>query len=199
LRPGDQAFAQDRILELAWSPLLTTTYASLFTSIRSLLRSPAEPFPAALRERAKDRMRDSAPLTLPQRQLLFMFMVRGGAQTRREALDTVFSLEGLAFEDQVRAIRDGESDVWASDRPEQWSSDDIDRLIARTPGVPNERLGRYLNAFRFGRFVSKEQKAALVEQVGERLRAAQAAPVPDETLIKQLQRLIEIIPGNTSS
>jgi hypothetical protein len=199
LRPADQAFAQDRILELAWSPLLATTYASLFPTVRSLLRSPAEPFPAALRERARARMSDDAPLTLPQRQLLFMFMVRGGAETRREALDTVFSLDGPAFEEQVRAIHDGDHDVWASNRPEQWSSDDIDRLIARTPGVPNERLDRYLNAFRFGHFVSKEQKAELVEQVGERLRAAQAAPVPDEKLIKQLQRLIEIIPRNIPS
>ena len=128
-----------------------------------------------------------------------MFMVRGGAETRREVLDTVFSLDGPAFEEQVRAIHDGDHDVWASNRPEHWSSDDIDRLIARTPGVPNERLDRYLNAFRFGHFVSKEQKAALVEQVGERLRAGQSAPVPDETLIKQLQRLIEIIPRNIAS
>jgi hypothetical protein len=199
LRPADQAFAQDRILELAWSPLLTTTYASLFTSVRSLLGWPAEPFPAALRERAKARMVDDAPLTLPQRQLLFMLLVRGGAQTRREAVDALFSLEGLAFEDQVRAIRDGESDVWASNQPQQWSADEIDRLIARAPGVPNERLNRFLDAFRFGHFVSPQQKALLVEQVGERLRAAQAAPSPDETLIKQLQRLIEIIPRNISS
>jgi N12 class adenine-specific DNA methylase len=65
--------------------------------------------------------------------------------------------------------------------------------------VPNERLGRYLYAFRFGHFVSKEQKTALVEQVRERLRVAEAADVRDEELIKNLKRLIEIIPTNTSS
>ena len=35
LRPANRAFAQDRILELAFSPLLTTTYAPLFESVRS--------------------------------------------------------------------------------------------------------------------------------------------------------------------
>ena len=67
------------------------------------------------------------------------------------------------------------------------------------PGVPNERLNRYLSGFRFGHFVSKEQKAGLVEQVRERLRVAEAAPRPDENVIKELKRLIETIPGNISS
>ena len=72
-------------------------------------------------------------------------------------------------------------------------------IIARAAGVPNERLNLYLSAFRFGHYVSKEQKAALVELVRERLRVAEAAPRPDENVIKELKRLIEIIPGNISS
>ena len=114
LRPANRAFAQDRILELAFSPLLTTTYAPLFESVR-----------------AKARFVDDATLTLKQRQIFFMFMVRGGADTRREAVDAIFSLDGLAFEDSVRAIHDGGHDVWALNRPEQWTSEEIDRLIAR--------------------------------------------------------------------
>jgi hypothetical protein len=199
LRPANRAFAQDRILELAWSPLLTTTYASLFESLRSQLRSPAEPFPAALRERAKARFVGDTALTLQQRQIFFMFVVRGNSDTRREAVDMIFSLQETPFEDSVRAIHDGGHDVWALNRPEQWTSEEVDRLIARAPGVPNQRLSRYLYAFRFSHFVSKEQKAALVEQVRERLGVAEAADVRDDELIKSLKRLIEIIPTNTSS
>ena len=199
LRPANRAFAQDRILELAFSPLLTTTYAPLFESVRSHLRSPGEPFPQALRERAKARFVDDATLTLNQRQIFFMFVVRGNFDTRREAVDMIFSLQGIPFEDSVRAIHDGGHDVWALNRPEQWTSEEIDRLIARAPGVPNQRLSRYLYAFRFSHFVSKEQKAALVEQVRERLGVAEAADVRDDELIKSLKRLIEIIPTNTSS
>jgi len=199
LRPANRAFAQDRILELAFSPLLTTTYASLFESVRSQLRSPAEPFPVELRERAKARFVGDTTLTLNERQIVFMFVVRGNSDTRREAVDMILSLQGMPFEDSVRAVHDGGHDVWALSKPEQWSGEEIDRLIARAPGVPNERLSRYLYAFRFGHFVSKEQKAVLVDQVRERLRVAEAADVRDEELIKKLLRLIEIIPTNTSS
>ncbi len=112
----------------------------------------------------------------------------------------LFSLEGLPFEESVRAIGDGQTaDVWASNQPAQWSREEIDRLVARAARVPNERLNRYLSGFRFGHFVSKEQKAALVELVRERLRVAEVAPRPDENVIKELKRLIEIIPGNISS
>ena len=95
LLAANRAFAQDRILELAFSPLLTTTYAPLFESLRSQLRSPAEPFPEALRERAKARFVGDATLTLNQRQILFMFVVRGNSDTRREAVDMTFSLQGI--------------------------------------------------------------------------------------------------------
>ena len=111
----------------------------------------------------------------------------------------LFSLEGVPFEESVRAVGAGDHDVWASNQPPQWSREEIDRLVARASGVPNERLNRYLNAFRFGHFVSREQKAALVEQVRERLRVAEMAPRPDENVIKELKRLIEAIPGNISS
>ena len=128
------AFAQDRILELAWSPPLTTTYASLFESLRQQLRSPAEPFAAALRERAKARFVGDTTLTLNQRQIFFMFVVRGNSDTRREAVDMMFSLQGMPFEDSVRAVHDGGHDVWALNKPEQWSGEEIDRLITRAPG-----------------------------------------------------------------
>jgi hypothetical protein len=199
LRPANRAFAQDRLIELAFSPLLTTKYASVIGSLRTQLNSPAEPFPAAVRARAKTLFVGDAALTQQQRQIFFVLVVGGGPETRREAVDMLFSLEGVPFEEAVRAVGAGDHDVWASNQPPQWSREEIDRLIARAAGVPNERLNRYLNAFRFGHFVSKEQKAALVEQVRERLRVAEMAPRPDENVIKELKRLIEIIPGNISS
>ena len=199
LRPANRAFAQDRLIELAFSPLLTTKYASVIGSLRTQLNSPAEPFPAAIRARAKALFIGDAALTQQQRQIFFMLIVRGGPEMRREAVDMLFSLEGVPFEEAVRAVGAGGHDVWASNQPTQWSREEIDRLIARTAGVPNERLNRYLSAFRFGHFVSKEQKAALVEQVRERLRVAEMAPRPDENVIKELKRLIEAIPGNISS
>jgi hypothetical protein len=161
-----------------------------------LRRSRFRPRSAA---RAKALFVGDAGLAQGQRQILFILMVRGGPDTRREAVDTLFSLEGMPFEEAVRALGGGEHDVWASNQPPQWSREEIDRLIARAAGVPNERLNRYVHAFRFGDFVSKEQKAALVELVRERLRLAEAAPRPDENVIKELKRLIEIIPGNISS
>jgi hypothetical protein len=199
LRPENRAFAQDRLIELAFSPLLPTKYAALVATLRTQLNSPAEPFPAAVRVRAKTLFIGDAALTPQQRQIFFMLVVRGGPETRREAVDMLFSLEGEPFEESVRAVGAGDHDVWASNQPTQWSREEIDRLIARAAGVPNERLNRYLHAFRFGHFVSKEQKAALVEQVRERLRVAEMAPRPDENVIKELKRLIEIIPGNISS
>ena len=199
LRPANRAFAQDRLIELAFSPLLTAKYASVIGSLRTQLNSPAEPFPAAVRARARTLFIGDAALTQQQRQIFFMLMVRGGSETRREAVDMLFSLEGVPFEESVRAVGAGDHDVWASNQPTQWSRDEIDRLVARAAGVPNERLNLYLSAFRFGHYVSKEQKAALVELVRERLRVAEAAPRPDENVIKELKRLIEIIPGNISS
>jgi hypothetical protein len=200
LRPANRAFAQDRLIELAFSPLLPTKYAALVATLKTQLNSPAEPFAVAVRARAKTLFIGDAALAPQQRQIFFMLMVRGGEATRREAVDTLFSLEGLPFEESVRAIGDGQSaDVWASTQPAQWSREEIDRLVARAARVPNERLNRYLSGFRFGHFVSKEQKAGLVEQVRERLRVAEAAPRPDENVIKELKRLIEAIPGNISS
>jgi hypothetical protein len=199
LRPANRAFAQDRLIELAFSPLLTTRYASLVATLKTQLNSPAEPFPAAVRARAKTLFIGDAALTQQQRQIFFMLIVRGGPEMRREAVDTLFSLEGVSFEESVRAVGAGDHDVWASNQPTQWSREEIDRLIARAGGVPNERLNRYLSAFRFSHFVSKEQKAALVEQVHGRLRVAEMAPRPDENVIKELKRLIEAIPGNISS
>lgn len=198
LTPANQAFAQQRILDLAFSPLLTTKYSSIVWTIRSLLQSSPEPFPAAIRERAKALLVADATLTRPQRQLFFVIMARGGPGMRREAVDTVFSLEGALFEESVDAIG-RESDVWDGHTPKEWSRDEIDRLIERAPGVPNERLSSYLRVFRFGNSVSKEQKASLVVQVRERLHAAEMAPVRDETQIKELKRLIEVIPHNISS
>ena len=200
LRPANRAFAQDRLIALAFSPLLTTKYGSLVATLKTQLNSPAEPFADAVRSRAKALFAGDAALAPQQRQIFFMLMVRGGEATRREAVDTLFSLEGLPFEESVRAIGYGQSaDVWASTQPAQWSREEIDRLVARAARVPNERLNRYLSGFRFGHFVSKEQKAALVEQVRERLRVAEMAPRPDENVIKELKRLIEAIPGNISS
>jgi hypothetical protein len=89
LRPANRAFAQDRLIALAFSPLLTTKYGSLVATLKTQLNS--------------------------------------------------------------RAAR-----------------------------VPNERLNRYLSGFRFGHFVSKEQKAALVELVRERLRRKRR-PAPMRT------------------
>ena len=197
LRPANRAFAQDRLIELAFSPLLTAKYASVIGSLRTQLNSPAEPFPAAVRARAKALFIGDAALTQQQRQIFFMLMVRGGSETRREAVDMLFSLEGVPFE-SVRAVGAGDHDVWASNQPTQWSREEIDRLVARAAGVPNERLNLYLSAFRFGHYVSKEQKAA--GRAGPRAPArGRDGAAADENVIKELKRLIEAIPGNISS
>ena len=199
LTPANRTFAQQRILDLAFSPLLATKYSSLSGTVRALLQSPPEPFPAAIRERATAAFVADSTLTRRQRQIFFVIMARGGPDMRREAVDTVFSLDGVLFEESVRAIGEGESDIWTGHTPQQWSANEIARLIERAPSVPNERLSGYLHAFRFGNFVSKEQKASLVAQVSERLRIAETASAHDEAQIKELKRLIEIIPNNISS
>ena len=193
---AERAFAQDRIVELAFSPMIDVRDSPVLGPLKGHLAWFAEPFPAGIREQAKSRFVRDETLAIGRRQALFMIMVRGGSEMRREAVDTLFSLSGVPFETAVWAVGNGGSDIWARNEPSRWTYEEVQRLIERMAGVPNGRLKVYLDAFRFGKSASKEQKEALVPHIRQRLQAAESAAMPDDAEVKGLKRLIEAIPAN---
>jgi hypothetical protein len=125
-----------------------------------------------------------------------MVILHGGPTNRKEAVDTLFLLEGENFEDAVWAIRASDGDVWADARSEHWSSDEIDRLIRRATDVPNARLKRYIGAIRWDSKRSEQQNQDLIELVKARLQDAEGAGRPDQSLISELRYIIRTIPTN---
>ncbi len=196
LPAAERAFAQDRIVEIASSPMIDVRDSPVLGPLKGHLAWLAEPFPTGIREQAKSRFVLDQTLAVGRRQALFMIMVRGGSEMRREAIDTLFSLAGIPFETAVWAVGDGGSDIWARNEPSRWTYAEVQRLIERMAGVPNGRLKTYLDAFRFGKSASKEQKEALVADIRQRLQAAESAAMPDDAEVKGLKRLIEAIPAN---
>jgi hypothetical protein len=199
----ERAFAQDRMIELAFSPIIGLTdtpvigltVSPVIGPLNQHLAASAEPFPPEIRAQARARFVSEATFTIGQRQALFILMVRGGREQRHEAMDTLFSLNGIPFEEAVWAVARG-MDIWTRNAPPRWTPEEVERLIGRMAGVPNGRLRRYLDAFRMG--ISTEQKDALVAHIRQRLRAAEAAPTPDDAEIQRLKLMIEAIPKNLS-
>ena len=85
----------------------------------------------------------------------------------------------------------GNFSVWVNQEPTKWASAEIDRLIARLPEVPNQRFRAYVDAFRFGQFVSNVHKQKLLDQMRARLREAESTTNRDKKEIEDLKRLIE--------
>lgn len=191
----DHDFALDRIVALAFDPMMDLKEAPILPRLRTNL-DKSDPLPPAVRERAKQAFLTDDSLGQGRFQTLFQIMVRGGPDNRREAVDALFSLQGQRFEQAVEAIGRNGTAVWARSNPNRWSEQDIDRLIERLPGIPAERLEPYLNAFRFTGSMTSQHKDRLVSNIRGRLDTATNAPQPNDTEIKHLKRFIEIIPKN---
>jgi hypothetical protein len=191
LPEGERGFAQDRFIELAFSPLTGMKDSPIPVPLTGHLSSPAEPFPAEARARAKARFLDDASLTPRQRQIFFMLMVRGGPEMRQEAVDTLFALQGEKFVEALLALNQGENRVWAGNQPDRWLPKETDRLLARLPDVSNRDLKFYTDGLRVRSRLSAEQKQKLVEHVSERLRLAEIGQPKDERLIRDMTLLVD--------
>jgi hypothetical protein len=191
LPAGERSFAQDRFIELAFSPLTGMKDSPIPSRLNGHLMSPAEPFPSEVRARAKARFLDDASLTSEHRQIFFMLMVRGGPATRQEAVDTLFALRGENFVDAVLALNRGENRVWAGNQPDRWLPEEADRLLARLPDVSNRNLKFYADGLRVRSRMSEEQKQKLLEHVRERLRLAEIGQPWDEQLIRDMKFLVQ--------
>ncbi len=186
LPPAERDAHQDRFVELAFSPLTGMKDSPIPGPLRGHLRSPAAPFPAEIRTRARARFVDDAGLTQEQRQIFFMLMVRGGPAMREEAVEALLALPGERLADAVWALRTGESQIWAGSQPDRWRPEERDRLLARITSVPDAGLERFIEALRYGGSLSDEQKQRLVEHLRERLNHAR-----DAQFERRLRLLIE--------
>jgi hypothetical protein len=195
LPAAERVFAQGRIVELAFSPMLDTRDSPVLAPVKGHLASLAEPFPPRVREQAKARFVRDESLARGRLQALFVIMVRGGPEERREAIDALFSRQGIPFEMAVQAVGHGGMDIWARNNPLRWTDAELQRLIERMDRVPNDRLRAFVDAFRFNG-ASTEQKEALVANLRERLKKAELMAKPGDADIEQLRRLIEALPKN---
>ncbi|QND71366.1 hypothetical protein [Tardiphaga robiniae] len=193
----DRHFARDRIIELAFNPLVDAPEALLLSSLKGHLVQ-IDDFSDVIRQRARAFFVGEPALGRGRVELLFMIMVRGGDAMRRNAVDTLFELQGSRFEDAVFAIGYGGSDVWARSMPTRWTVSDVQRLMGRMADVPNERLSVYVGAFRPSG-ISAEQKRALVDHVRERLRIAEASAARRDTEITSLRQLVETVQNTNAS
>lgn len=190
---AERDFAQDRFIELAFSPLTGMRDSPIPTRLNGHLISPTEPFRSEVRARARARFLDDASLTPEQRQIFFMLMVRGGPEMRQEAVDTLFALQGEKFVEALLALNRGEERVWAGNQPDRWLPEEADRLLARLPDVSNRNLKPYVDGLRLRARMSAEQKQTLVEHVRERLRLAEIGQPKDEPLIRDMTFLVDYV------
>jgi hypothetical protein len=169
LKQPDRAFAQDRMVELAFGPLLASPKSPLLEALRPHFTGRRELLPPAVRQRARATLMSDAPLAPSQRQIMFLLLDCGGTAARREAVDTIFSLAGIAFEETVSSIEVTQNNWATYSEPNHWTSEEIDRLNDRAADVPSSRLRSYSDVI--VAHGSKQQMKRLDELVRERLSA----------------------------
>lgn len=192
---NDRVFAKDATIALAFSQVLREPHGRLAYTLFEHLNDMDAPFPADLRARARERITGAEPLTSGEMAAALLIVGRKHDGPHEALFDFVQSLQGENFETTIKVIGGyGWRDIEGGEI-NRWSPEEIEVLVARAAHVPNERLKAYVDAFRFQAY-GGEAKQDLVEEVEGRLDALRTDPAADQDMIKKLERLREIIPGN---
>jgi hypothetical protein len=185
-----------RLFELVLEPSSFARGSPITRDLADLLYAMGEAAPPEIRARAKTRLAAQSDIGEDERKILFLLLVQGGDAMRLDAVQTVFALQGFAFEDTVGAIDKVSDRSWIRDHG-GWRLDELQHLVDRADDVPDERFVKYINSIRFSsaaiRALSDIQDRIL-KLSRNRLAKIEESSTRDEGTIKSIKELIERMP-----
>jgi hypothetical protein len=182
----DLEFAKEPLAALIFdgrAPAENNGYRSLFSTLGRV----NSPFPDAARREAKNRLANMDALEDDQMVAILAIIWRGNAETRQEAVDWIFGLEGEQFERALYAASRRFDALSPGDMNIRlWTDADIQKVLARLPAIPDGRIVNVVRSIQhqwaFRRFRADVQKALY-----DRADALKAKPNPDPKLVKSIE------------
>jgi hypothetical protein len=160
-------------------------YRSLFSTLGRV----DSPFPDATRQEAKSRLADMDALEDDQMIAILAIIWRGNAETRQEAVDWIFGLEGDQFERvlyaasmRTDALSPGDMNI------RLWTDADIQNIVARLPAIPDDRIVKVMRSIQH-QWAFRPFRADVQKALYDRADALKAGPSPNPKLAKSIEEV----------
>jgi hypothetical protein len=143
-------------------------------------------FPQEMRDKALEQLRTRHDLTSARIVALLGIVARGDQNGRQVAVDWIFGLQGEPFEAVVKAVSADAEVLVPGFSIEFWTEPEIEELVRRAAGVPDDRLVDYLRSFRH-QTSFREHRGDVQDLVEERIEQLSQIANVDKSMLRNMK------------